>query len=61
MSAVAVARVLWKEFLGLQRVIFFVDHGGVLACAIKGTSKEKTWRGLLLKFEHADFGGPCIG
>ncbi len=30
------------------RVIFFIDHGGVLASAIKGTSKEKTWRELLL-------------
>ena len=61
MSAVVVARVLWKRFLDLKRVIFFVDHGGVLASAIRGTSKERTWRELLLKFEEADAEGPCIG
>lgn len=42
-------------------MIFFVDHGGVLASTIRGTSKEKTWRELLLKFEEADAEGPCIG
>ena len=57
--AVLVARSLWKELLSGRRVILFIDNWAVLDCYIPGTSKEKTWRELLLKIEEIDFTHPC--
>ena len=38
--AVALSRGLWRKFLDNRRVIFFVDHAGVLAACIKGSSRD---------------------
>ena len=54
MYAIVVARFLWKHLLQDRRVILFVDNWGVLDCYIPGTSKEKTWRELLLCIEEID-------
>ena len=42
--AVALSRNLWRKFLDNRRVIFFVDHAGVLAACIKGSSRDQLWR-----------------
>ena len=54
MYAIVIARYLWKHLLQDRRVILFVDNWGVLDCYIPGTSKEKTWRELLLCIEEID-------
>lgn len=54
MYAIVVARYLWKHLLQNRRVILFVDNWGVLDCYIPGTSKERTWRELLLRIEEID-------
>ena len=46
MYAVLLARSCWADVLDGSRVIFFVDHSGVLAVCISGSSKEDTWRKL---------------
>lgn len=57
--AVVTARQCWSPYL-TDRVIFFVDHGGVLASLIKGSSKDPTWRQLLLHFEQLDADSPSM-
>ena len=57
--AVCLARRCWSEFLH-NRVIFFVDHGGVLASLITGASRDATWRKLLLTLEQVDSEVPCL-
>ncbi|CAE7263722.1 unnamed protein product [Symbiodinium sp. CCMP2592] len=54
MFAVIIARSCWANVLDGARVIYFVDHSGVLAACISGSSKEDTWRKLLCAFEKAD-------
>ena len=54
MYAVLLARSCWAGMLDGSRVIFFVDHSGVLAACISGSSKEDTWRKLLCALEKAD-------
>ena len=52
--AVALSRGLWRKFLDNRRVIFFVDHAGVLAACIKGSSRDQLWRRILLCLEASD-------
>ena len=59
--AVVLARVLWSKHLGNSRVIFFVDHSGVLSSCINGCSHDTSWRKLLLHLEEADESAPCLG
>ena len=40
--------------------MFFVDHGGVLAALISGSSKDSIWRHILLKIEKSDAATPCL-
>ena len=54
MYAVLLARSCWADVLDGSRVIFFVDHSGVLAACISGSSKEDSWRKLLCALERAD-------
>ena len=54
MYTVLLARSCWADALDNSRVIFFVDHSGVLAACISGSSKEETWRKLLCALEKAD-------
>ncbi|CAE7239501.1 GIP [Symbiodinium sp. CCMP2592] len=54
MFAVIIARSCWANVLDGARVIYFVDHSGVLAACISGSSKEDTWRKLLCALEKAD-------
>ncbi|CAE7474182.1 unnamed protein product, partial [Symbiodinium sp. CCMP2456] len=58
--AVVTARRCWKRFLDGARALFFVDHSGVHAACVNGSSHDKLWRGLLLKLESAD-AFPMIG
>ena len=53
MYAVLRARSCWANALDGPRVIFFVDHRGVLAACISGSSKEDAWRKLLCALERA--------
>ena len=57
--AVCVARYLWKDVVAGKRTIFFIDNWAVLDCVIPGTSKEPTWRQLLLCIEKVDIQYPC--
>ena len=57
--AVCVARYLWKDIVAGKRTIFFIDNWAVLDCVIPGTSKEPTWRQLLLCIENVDIHRPC--
>eukprot|EP00435_Cladocopium_sp_Y103_P058987 s612_g21.t1 len=59
MYAVVVARLLWKHVLQGRKVILFIDNWAVLDCYIPGTSRERTWRELLLCIEDVDFKHPC--
>ena len=54
MVAVVVARSVWAKWLDSQRSIYFIDHSGVLASAIKGASRDALWRRLLVMLESAD-------
>ena len=58
--AVVAARFLWKEIIDGQRVIYFVDHSGVLSAMIKGSSRDDLWRSLLLHYESFDSECPAI-
>ncbi|CAE7322053.1 unnamed protein product [Symbiodinium sp. CCMP2592] len=58
--AVVAARHVWKDFLNDQRVVFYVDHSGVLSAMIKGSSRDDLWRSILLHYECADSMGPAI-
>eukprot|EP00438_Fugacium_kawagutii_P016881 Skav223771 [mRNA] locus=scaffold521:89174:90139:- [translate_table: standard] len=59
MYAICVARNLWRKRLCGQRVIIFVDHWAVLDSYILGTSREPTWRKILLSIEEIDFHHPA--
>ena len=59
--AVVLARVLWSKHLSNSRVIFFVDHSGVLSACINGCSHDSSWRELLLHLEEADESALCLG
>ena len=59
--AVVLARVLWSKHLSNSRVIFFVDHSGVLSACINGYSHDASWRRLLRHLEEADESAPCLG
>ncbi|CAE7763142.1 unnamed protein product [Symbiodinium sp. CCMP2592] len=54
MYAVVCAREAWAKHLDMQRVTMYVDHSGVLASLVKGSSKDPLWRQLLLIFESCD-------
>ena len=56
--ALVVARFVWRKLLSGRKVIAFIDNWAVLDCYIPGTSREKTWRELLLCIEQIDFGYP---
>ena len=58
--AVVLARVHWAKHLGNARVVFFVDHSGVLSACINGCSHDTSWRKLLLYLEEADESAPCL-
>ncbi len=57
--AVVAARAMWDEWLAGIRSLFFVDHNGVLASCVKGSSRDAVWRRLLLCLERHDAGVPC--
>ena len=44
--AVVRARRVWGSFLNQARVLMFVDHSGVHAACVSGTSKDPVWRSL---------------
>ena len=52
--AVVCARRVWAKFLNRARVLLFVDHSGVHAACVSGTSKDPIWRSLLIELERAD-------
>ena len=52
--AVVCARRVWGSFLNHARVLIFVDHSGVHAACVSGTSKDPVWRSLLIELECAD-------
>ena len=54
MYAVLCARSAWSSHMDLCRVTVYVDHAGVLASLVKGSSKDPLWRQLLLLFENLD-------
>ena len=51
--------MVWKKYLN-DRAIFFVDHGGVLASMITGSSRDSLWRSLLLILKKTDARYPCL-
>ncbi|CAE7635303.1 unnamed protein product [Symbiodinium sp. CCMP2592] len=52
--AVTTARLLWREYLDFAKGIFFIDHAGVHAACVNGSSHDRLWRLILLKLEEAD-------
>ena len=50
---------MFGERLHNRKVILFIDNWAVLDCYIPGTSKERTWRQLLLAIEDTDYDFPC--
>ena len=54
MYAVLCARALWSKLMSSQRVTIYVDHAGVLASMVKGSSRDPLWRQLLLCYEQLD-------
>ena len=54
MYAVLCARSAWSSHMDLCRVTVYVDHAGVLASLVQGSSKDPLWRELLLLFENLD-------
>ena len=57
--AVGLARSCWSSYLD-NRALFFIDHGGVLAALISGSSRDSIWRHILLKIERSDAITPCL-
>ena len=57
--AVGLARSCWSSYLD-NRALFFIDHGGVLAALISGSSRDSIWRHILLKIERSDAVTPCL-
>ena len=60
MYAVILARSTWRLEVGGKRIIYFVDHCGVLNSCIKGSFADKTWRNLLCEFEKQEIDHPTI-
>ena len=60
MYAVILARSTWRAEVGGRRIIYFVDHCGVMNSYIKGSSADKTWRKLLFEFEKQEANHPSI-
>ena len=58
--AAVLARFMWAKLLNDKRVLFFIDHSGVLGSCISGSASEPSWRELLLHFEAIDEAGPCL-
>ncbi|CAE7322130.1 unnamed protein product [Symbiodinium sp. CCMP2592] len=58
--ALVLARFVWGRLLDDRRVLYFIDHVGVLAATINCTSRDELWRTLLIHLERAD-AKPCIG
>ncbi|CAE7406578.1 unnamed protein product [Symbiodinium sp. CCMP2592] len=58
--AVVTARVVWREFLDGARTLFFIDHSGVHAACVNGSSHDGLRRELLVQLEMAD-AVPLIG
>ena len=54
MYAVLCARSAWSRHMDSHRVTIYVDHSGVLASLVKGSSRDPLWRQLLLLFEQLD-------
>ena len=54
MYAVLCARSAWSGYMDSHRVTIYVDHSGVLASLVKGSSRDPLWRQLLLLFEQLD-------
>ena len=52
--AAALARIYWSEHLAGTRVIHFIDHVGVQASMVSGSSHDILWRELLMAMERAD-------
>ena len=55
LHAIVAARLLRKHVLRDRKN----DNWAVLDCYSPGTSKEPTWRDLLVKIEEIDFNHPC--
>ncbi|CAE7660014.1 unnamed protein product [Symbiodinium sp. CCMP2592] len=58
--ALVLARFVWGRLLDDRRVLYFIEHVGVLAATINCTSRDELWRALLIHLEKAD-ARPCIG
>ena len=58
--AVVCARRVWATYLNRSRVLLFVDHSGVHAACVSGSSKDPIWRSLLVELECAD-ADPMMG
>ncbi len=58
--AVLLAKFMWQRELSNMRSFFFIDNWGVLDCVIPGTSKDATWREMLLKIEEIDSVFPSL-
>ena len=58
--AVVCARRVWGNHLNGSRVLLFVDHSGVHAACVSGSSKDPIWRSLLVELECAD-ADPMMG
>ncbi|CAE7256827.1 unnamed protein product [Symbiodinium sp. CCMP2592] len=58
--ALVLARFVWGRLLDDRRVLYFIDHVGVLSATINCTSRDELWRTLLIHLEKAD-ARPCIG
>ena len=46
MYAVLCARALWSKLMSSQRVTIYVDHAGVLASMVKGSSRDPLWEAI---------------
>ena len=58
--AVVCARRVWGSHLDGSRVLLFVNHSGVHAACVSGSSKDPVWRSLLVELECAD-ANPMMG
>lgn len=57
---VLLAKHTWSRELSNRRSFFFIDNWGVLDCVIPGSSKDLTWREMLLKMEALDSEYPSL-
>ncbi|CAE7732569.1 unnamed protein product [Symbiodinium sp. CCMP2592] len=49
--ALVLARFAWGSLLDDRRVLYFIDHVGVLSATINCTSRDELWRSLLVHLE----------